>query len=136
MLAWGNPEKGRLGCSSAPGSQAILESRAALIYTPLVVDLKAIPASTLGDTGKEGSEKSVANVKLQNVASLQITLKNLPKSMQIHSIYSQDHNLGNMFDGIVSRHLSKWRSTCEEAMKYKVYLSTFLHLLFKLNKER
>lgn len=133
--AMGNPDKGRLGVSKMADDSPI-SSSVNIITEPIAVDIMSATQNTMGDPKKRADEMKGVRVKLKNVIRLQLTLKNLPKTMHISNIYAQDHNIGNYFDGIVSKNLSDWREVTEETMKLKVYLSTFLHLLFKLNKER
>lgn len=78
----------------------------------------------------------IFKTKLLDVSNLQLTLKNLPKTMDIGLIYADDNSIANYFDKVANKSLPEWRIVRERNFKYKVILKAFLQFLFKKNKER
>lgn len=71
-----------------------------------------------------------------SLSSLQLTLKNLPKTMDLSTIYAEDLNILAYFDNVVSKSIADWKSAMAKNLKFKIFLKAFLQLLFKKNKEK
>lgn len=74
--------------------------------------------------------------ELKSINHLQLTVKNLPKNMDLNSIYAEDLNIISYFDNVASKSVDEWRVAMKRNIKFKVYLKAFLQILFKQNKEK
>lgn len=133
VFVWGVPDKGRLGLPKN------YEDAASLIGEPL--DLTANgqfeeEVQQVRTLDKPLIRDDIFKSKLLEVSSLQLTLKNLPKSMDIGLIYADDLNIAIYFDKVSTKNLPEWRLVRGKNFKYKVILKAFLQFLFKKNKER
>lgn len=136
VLLWNNSEKKKLKAGSFPP----LEPSRQLDEKPrplIIVD------SEIDDILKRARDLTDVNIAQKNPKShiipinqLQLTLKNLPKTMNLNTIYSEDLNIIAYFDNIVSKSIDDWKTAMDKNLKYKVYLKAFLQILFKQNKEK
>ena len=130
IFVWGYAEKGRLGFTKEhlKGSSVVENP------TELPISKKRLDGLTIPTTGR--SEERRLQKALVPVFPIQLTLKNLPKTLVITSIYSEDNNLSNYFDNLSIKFVAPWRTIREVNYKYKIFLKTFLQILFKKGKER
>lgn len=130
VYCWGNTENGKCGLS-------IEDTRAQLVTKdPFAITLPSFNQDTdrAATTSRKYRKKNVDSI--DDIQSLQLSLKNLPKSMSLAAIFQEDGSLAKEFDGIVTKLIADWRKTRETNMKYKVLLKLFLTILFKKSKER
>lgn len=98
------------------------------------IPLSKLEGGAMISTSRKRKKKNVDSI--DDIQSLQLSLKNLPKSMSLAAIFQEDGSLAKEFDGIVTKFTGDWRKTKEINMKYKVLLKLFLTILFKKSKER
>lgn len=136
VFLWSNPDKKRLKAGSL---QAVEQSKQ-LEEKPRLLNILENELDDLLLQARNKTDASIAQKdpksQLIPINQLQLTLKNLPKDMDLPIIYSEDLNLTAYFDNVVSKSLEDWKAAMEKNLKYKVYLKAFLQILFKQNREK
>jgi alpha-tubulin suppressor-like RCC1 family protein len=130
LFTWGNTEQGKCGLSLEDARGQIVVKDPTLVTIPKSkLDNGATPSSARNRRKKNADS-------VDDLQGLQLSLKNLPKTMTLAAIYEEDNSLAKEFDGISNKSLAEWRKAKETNMKYKVLLKLFLTILFKKGKER
>lgn len=148
---WSNPEKKRLNVGSFLPLLETLKieerekPRLLMITDPLDNEMqdgkeKEVKKESIFELSKNKTDisKVQKNPKseLKSINHLQLTVKNLPKNMDLNSIYAEDLNIISYFDNVASKSVDEWRVAMKRNIKFKVYLKAFLQILFKQNKEK
>lgn len=130
LFTWGNIDNGRCGLSPEDTRGQLVTKDPVLVNVPI----SKLEGGAMISTSRKRKKKNVDFI--DDIQSLQLSLKNLPKSMSLAAIFQEDGSLAKEFDGIVTKFTGDWRKTKETNMKYKVLLKLFLTILFKKSKER
>jgi hypothetical protein len=136
VFLWSNPDKKRLKA----GSLVPMEPSRQLEEKPRQLNIVEDQEDEIFIKARDLTDATIAlkNPKshIIPINQLQLTLKNLPKHMDLNIIFAEDLNIISYFDNIVSKSVDDWKNAMEKNLKYKVYLKAFLQILFKQNKEK
>lgn len=145
VYVWGNSERGKLGLpppempKPQPGQSNlppplpnyVVEEPVELYFNPTWFEVSTGKSSVFRD-----GQKKMREAVLMPIQDVQLTVKNLPKTLQLINVYNEDNNLSNYFDNIASKFIGEWRRVREINFKYKVFLKLFLQIIFKKGKEK